>query len=1093
MIFRSLSGLWDSDEVYVGILGPLQVQAGDGPVPIAGTRLRALLTRLAVAAPEPVSVAELVQALWPGEPPGDPTNALQSLVSRVRRALGDAARIEQVPGGYRLTVEGAEVDAAVFGELVATGRRELQRDRPAQAQDLLTRALSLWRGEPLADAADGPYATATRARLQELRLDAQVDLIEAQLRLGRSADVIADLEQLVATHPLRERLAAQLMRALAATGRQADALAVYERLRDRLAGELGVDPGADTQSVHLAVLRGEIAAEPAVAPAANNPLRRRTNLRAPLTRLIGRDAQVRRITDLLADGRLVTVVGPGGAGKTRLAQEVGRTDAAARPDGVWLVELASVTEPKGIGPAMIGALGLLDTRAVDRRSDRAARDSIEYLIDVLAEADCLLVLDNCEHLVAAVADLVDALLAASPRLRVLATSREPLGIVGESLCLVPPLGLPPVGATAAEAAGYPAVRLLVERGHAVTSEFEVSPATVEAVVEIVRRLDGLPLAIELAAARLRVMPVGEIAARLSDRFRLLTGGSRTALPRHRTLRAVVEWSWELLRPAERLLAERLAVFPAGATPAAAAAVCGDARLPGTDVADLMLSLVDKSLLTVTGGSVVRYRMLETIREYGVERLADRGEAAAARAAHARYYAALAGRTDPLLRTGEQLAAIAALNDERDNIVAAVHYLADSADPADRRAALALVLHMSWYWQMTGATAEASGLLAVAMAATADDEQDPLRPWAQALLTLVDTFAGVGASSAMADFRAESGRIARALLTAGPPPSSWFAMVPTMLALFANDADLVAQAAASSWATDPWTRAALAMGRALFAENEGRPADMRADIDLALAGFEAIGDRWGQSSVLSSRGNLRATSGDIDGGIADYERALTLSRELGAAEDEAMIQLRLAGLLMRAGDLRRAQDLVAQVHDPLDERTPGFDRRLFAAGMQAMISLLAGDLAGAQAQATQLRGDWQRRGADPLQSHAVAFVVAATAVVAVHAGDVDTAVADVRTGYPIALRTEDMPVVATLGVAVAWVAAAVGHPDRAAVALGASARLRGSDDPGDPVVARLIARLRGDLGEAYAEHYGRGGALTRAGAVEAIDPDHALGR
>lgn len=1088
MIFRSLSGLWDSDEVYVGILGPLQVQAGHGPVPLAGTRVRALLTRLAVAAPEAVSISELVQAVWPGEPPGDPTNALQSLVSRVRRALGDASRLQQVAGGYRLTVDEGEVDAAVFGELVVAGRRELLAGRPAAAQELLTRALSLWRGEPLADAADGPYATAARVRLLELRLDAQVDLMESRLRLGRAADVVADLEQLVATHPLRERLAAQLMRALAATGRQADALAGYERLRDRLAGELGVDPGAEVQAVYLAVLRGEITVPPAAPP----PARRRTNLRVPLTRLIGRDVQVRRITELLAEGRLVTVVGPGGAGKTRLAQEVGTMDAAARADGVWLVELAPVTEPKGIVPAMIGALGLLDTRAVDRRSDRSARDSVEYLVEVLAEADCLLVMDNCEHLVAAVADLVDALLAASPRLRVLATSREPLGIVGESLCLVPALGLPPVGAAAAEAAEYPAVRLLVERGRAAASGFEVSPATVDAVVEVVRRLDGLPLAIELAAARLRVMPIGEIAARLSDRFRLLTGGSRTALPRHRTLRAVVEWSWDLLRPEERLLAERLAVFPAGATLTAAAAVCGDERLPAADVGDLVLSLVDKSLLTVIDGSTVRYRMLETIREYGVEQLADRGEADAARAAHARFYADLAHRTDPLLRTAEQLAAIAVLNDERDNIVAAVHCLADSADPVDRWAGLALVLDMSWYWQMTGAAAEASGLLSVVMAATADDGENPLRPWAQALLTLVDTFAGVAADSAMADFRAESGRVARALLTAGPAPTSWLAMVPSLLGLFANDADLVARAAESSWSTDPWTRAALAMGRALFAENEGRPGDMRPDVDLALAGFEKIGDRWGQSAVLSTRGNLRATSGDTAGGIADYERALTLARELGAAEDEAMIQLRLAGLLMRTGDLDRAQDMVAQVHEPLDDRTPGFDRRLFAAGMRAMISLLGGDTAAAQTQAMHLRGEWQRRGADPLQSHAVAFVGAVTAVVAVHAGDLDAAVADVRTGYPVALRTEDMPVVATVGVAVAWVAAAMGRPTQSAVALGASARLRGSDDPGDPVVSRLVDRLRGELGEAYEELYRQGRSLPRADAAEAIDPDRALG-
>ena len=932
--------------MQIGILGPLQVSADDRPVAVTGTRLRALVTRLAVDAPVPVSIAELVEAVWPGEPPSDPTNALQSLVSRVRRALGDATRIQPVPGGYRLTVETADVDAAVFAALVAEGRRDLQQGRPADAQLRLARALGLWRGEPLADATDGPYAVAARARLAELRLDAQIDLIEARLQLGGAGEVIADLEQLVAAHPLRERLAGQLMRALAMTGRQADALAVHDRLRDRLAGELGVDPGAEEQAVHLAVLRGEIAPAAATQRTSPRPARQRTNLRVPLTRLIGRDEQVRRISGLLAEGRLVTVVGPGGAGKTRLAQEVGTMIADERQDGVWLVELAPVTDRKGIVPAMIGALGLLDARAVDRRTERTARDSTEYLFDVLADADCLLVVDNCEHLVAPVAELVDALLARSPGLRVLTTSREPLGIVGESLCLVPPLGLPPVGVSADDAAQYPAVRLLVERGRAVASGFDVSTANVGDVVEIVRRLDGLPLAIELAAARLRVMPIAEIAARLSDRFRLLTGGSRTAMPRHRTLRAVVEWSWGLLRDDERLLAERLAVFPAGATLDAAIEVCADGRLPVDDVGDLVLSLVDPSLLTVVNGSTARYRMLETIREYGVERLAERGEVAAARLAHARYYAELARRMDPLLRTADQLDAIATLTAERDNISAALRYLADSDDPVDRSAGLELAMAMAWFWQMTGAVAEASTGMTLALAACDDH---PQRPWAVAMVALFGAFVDPDGDPQSPAVRAMSRRLARGLMAGPPPPNTGFAMLPAILALFGNDPETAAAAMEAEWATgDEWTKAALAMGHALFAENDGRIDDHRNEIDRALAGFERIGDRWGQSSVLASRGNLRGMDGDTAGGLSDYERALALAEELGSTDDQAMVRVRMAGLLMRAGELDRASDMVEQVRDQLQDRTPGFDRDLFVAGMRAMLRLLGGDLAGAAA-------------------------------------------------------------------------------------------------------------------------------------------------
>lgn len=1073
--------------MQIGILGPLQVTAGEKPVAVTGSRLRALVTRLAVDAPAPVPVGELVEAVWPDEPPADPTNALQSLVSRVRRALGEATRIQQVPGGYRLTVDG--VDAARFGALVADGRRELREGRPGPAHELLVTALALWRGEPLADAADGPYAAAARARLDELRLDAQIELIEARLQLGRAAEVVTDLEQLLAAYPLRERPAGQLMRALAGTGRQADALAVYERLRERLAGELGVDPGGEVQGVHLAVLRGELAPAPAAG-------RRRTNLRVPLTGLIGREQQVARVRDLLGEGRLVTIVGPGGAGKTRLAQEVGRLISADRRDGVWLVELAAVAQEQGIVPAMIGALGLLDTRAVDRRTDRTVRDSTEYLFEVLANVDCLLVVDNCEHLVAPVADLVDELLANSPDLQVLATSREPLGIVGEALCLVPPLGLPPDGASVAEVSAadvveYPAVRLLVERGRAVSSGFDVHAGNVADVVEIVRRLDGLPLAIELAAARLRVMPIAEITARLSDRFRLLTGGSRTALPRHRTLRAVVEWSWELLTADERLLAERFAVFPAGANPSAVITVCADERLPAHDIPDLVLSLVDKSLLSVVDGSSTRYRMLETIREYGIERLTERGEIETARARHGRYFAGLARRTDPLLRAAGQLDALATLHAEHGNIGAALGYLAESPDPTDRVVSLDLAMDMAWYWQMTGATAEATVLLSTAIAATRDCGHPHLR-WAQAMLTMLSTF-GEAASAGMDGIRTESRRMAADLMTAGPPPNAGFAMLPVLFALFGNDEPTAGQAMAVEWASsDVWTRSAIAMGRALFAENEGRPADQWPDIEVALAGFEEIGDRWGQSAVLASRGNLRVMDGDNAGGIADYERALTLAGELGSTDDEAMVRMRLAGLLLRTGELTRASEVLDSIRDELDGRPPGFDRELFIGGMRATLDLLGGDLSAANAAAAALRAAHDRRNPDLLRSHALAVVTGITAIIAVHAGDAELAVEDVRAGFPIANATQDMPVIAAVGVAVAWVAAARGRAITAARALGAAARLRGSDDPADPMVSRLARRLSAELGADYEPAYQAGRSLSRPEALAALDPENALG-
>ena len=380
--------------------------------------------------------------------------------------------------------------------------------------------------------------------------------------------------------------------------------------------------------------------------------------------------------------RLTTLIGAGGSGKTRLAVEAAHRWVDAHEEPAWLIELAPVTDPDDLAATLLGVLVGRDAR-VTERADRFGQDARDRLLDRLREAPCLLVMDNCEHLIDPVARLIDDILATAPGVRVLATSRELLGLTGEVLCALAPLPLPSEDVVLSDAPGYPAVRLWLDRAAAVRPDFRLDDATLRSVVEIVRRLDGLPLAIELAAARLRVLPVADIARRLSDRFRLLTGGNRTSLPRHRTLRAVVEWSWDLLTDPERLLAERLAVFPAGADAASAAAVCGDPRLPSGDVEPLLTWLVDKSLLQaesaeLAGVTEVRYRMLETLREYGIERLAERDELPAARLAHAEHYAAVVIDCEPILRSRGQLSALARLAVERDNVSAALRYLADAA-------------------------------------------------------------------------------------------------------------------------------------------------------------------------------------------------------------------------------------------------------------------------------------------------------------------------------------------------------------------------------------------------------------------------------
>ena len=439
------------------------------------------------------------------------------------------------------------------------------------------------------------------------------------------------------------------------------------------------------------------------APAAS-----RTNLRAPITSFVGRDDDLARITAALHDARLVTLTGPGGAGKTRLAGEAASRLLDRMPDGVWMVELGSVAAPVDLPQALLSLFGAREIGLLAPLGASAV-PPMERLEEAIGGKRLLLVLDNCEHLIAAVAALVDRLLARCPELRVLATSREPLGLPGEVLHPVGPLAMPAQDVSATEALRYPAVRLFADRGAAARHGFVVDRATVAPVLRICRALDGVPLAIELAAARLRALTVEQIAGRLDDRFRLLGDGSRRALARHQTLRAVIDWSWDLLGDDERVLLRRLAVFAGGATLQAVEQVCAAPGLGGPapeEVLYLLATLVDKSLLVAAedADGEVRYRMLETVRAYGEERRRKAGEDQALRRGHAGYFLVLAQRADPWLRRGDQLAWIARLAAERDNLHAALRWAVEAGDAA---LALRLVGALAWYWYLRSARAEAT--------------------------------------------------------------------------------------------------------------------------------------------------------------------------------------------------------------------------------------------------------------------------------------------------------------------------------------------------------------------------------------------------
>ncbi|MFL6222801.1 MAG: AfsR/SARP family transcriptional regulator, partial [Actinomycetes bacterium] len=590
-----------------GILGPLEVRHGPGLLRVPGAKERALLADLLVHAGRVVSADRLVEDLWGDDPPGNPANTLQGRVSALRRALGPAGAglVVTRPPGYVLEADPGQVDAARFERLVAKAGRAAGDAAAGPLQD----ALGLWRGPALAEFADQPWAQAEAARLEELRLGAVEALVELRLAAGDHTGLVGELEGLVAEHPTRERLRGQLMVALYRSGRQADALEVYQATRAVLAGELGIDPSPELQRLQQAILVQDPALE-----AATPRQQPRHNLPERLTSLVGRSEELREAAKLVEQHRLVTVTGPGGAGKTSLAVELARRLAAGYPDGVWLVELAALRDPALLGEVVAVTLGLGEEPAGPGVAPPAVT---ERLASFVADKGLLLVLDNCELLVEACAGLARRLLQAGPAVRVLATSREVLGVPGEVVWPVPPLAVPAApestpavpGAAVTDAdgeapemlAGYDAVRLFVERATAADPGFVLDSTSGPVVAELCRRLDGLPLAIELAAARVRALPPAELAARLGDRFQLLAGGGRATDPRQQTLRATIDWSWELLDDADRRLLRRLSVFSGGWTVAAAEAVCGGDGLEPGEVLNGLFRLVDRSLIVAAGG------------------------------------------------------------------------------------------------------------------------------------------------------------------------------------------------------------------------------------------------------------------------------------------------------------------------------------------------------------------------------------------------------------------------------------------------------------------------------------------------------------
>jgi predicted ATPase/DNA-binding SARP family transcriptional activator len=678
---RAAAGVTSRAVMEFGILGPLEVRADGRTVALGGARPRAVFAVLALHANQPVTAERLAVALWGEDAPSSAVKTVQVYVARLRKALDDPDALVTTPAGYRLRVRPDELDAERFERQVADGREALAAGHAEHAAAQLREALGLWRGAPLADLAATPFAPAEIARLEEQHLAAVEVRVDADLAVGRHAELVGELQQLTTQHPWRERLHAQLMLALYRSGRQADALEAYRHARDVLVEQLGIEPGAELHDLQQAILAHdpEIAAPAARAIPPSDG--RSALLPAPPTTLFGREDDLAALADLIRElrTRLVTLVGPGGVGKTRLAIEAARQLAQDFPDGARFVALASVSEPRDLASAIVRALA-----APTRPGEPAETALVRFLND----RHLLLVVDNFEHLIAG-APLLAELLDACTRLTILLTSREPTRLAAERLHPVRPLALPDAARSAqtGELERYAAVAMFCDRARARNPEFAVDEVNAPYVAEICHRLDGLPLALELAAARVGLLSPAELAARLERGLTVLSRGAPDAPDRHRTLRAAIDWSVHLLTGPERATFTHMAAFPSGATVEVAESLTGGSL-------DTLDSLVAKQLLVRRDDRLV---MLETVREYARERLAEDPTSGAVQHRLATWCVSFAREATPHLVTADRVRWLARLDAELPNLLAALDWALE-----DRRAELALQLvnELGTYWWLT---------------------------------------------------------------------------------------------------------------------------------------------------------------------------------------------------------------------------------------------------------------------------------------------------------------------------------------------------------------------------------------------------------
>ncbi|GAA4908990.1 BTAD domain-containing putative transcriptional regulator [Streptomonospora salina] len=1036
-----------------------------------------LLARLALSPGRAVGAETLMDDLWSDGPPAGGADTLRRLVSRTRARMlehGLAIGPTAVGGGYRLDVPPDEVDAHAFERLAADGARLLREHAPERAVETLEEALALWRGAPFGGVG-ADFARQEAPRLEDLRLAAAEDRIEALSRTGDPTGLVPELRTLCAAHPIRERCHGLLMRVLHETGQNGAALAAYEDLRRALSEELGADPSPWIGELHAEILRDRT---PSPARGWSNPY---------LTRFVGRREELVSIDGLMDRTRLVTLLGPGGVGKTRLAAEYADRTAAAR---VCFVELAPLREGDSLVEAVAATLSVGNAPLAAPGRDRTAR-----LVSALSAAPTLLVLDNCEHLLDTAADLAIRLLGSCPDLNVLTTSREPLAADGEGLVRVEPLEVPgDASEGASRGDGGEAVAMFVELASLARPGFAVDADNAGAVAEICRRLDGLPLGIELAAARTRSMTVQQIARHLNERFRLLSGPRRVGSARHRTLRAVLDWTWNLLTEHERLLARRLSVLPGGVTMSSAQEIGGSSGVSAADVPFLLSSLTDKSLLVAVESpwEEPRHRLMETPRVYLEERLRESGEEGRVRDAAARYFADLAEDSFTMLLGCDQPRGLAILDTEHDNLLESVRHACRGGDAAS---AVRTVTALSWYWVIRGRYEEADRWFG-----ELDRHPDALTRSARTVSAAVRSILPRPAAGPQAETESleeeppGSGRAgamdsgvrppreghagAGAYVTGQPaidaavladyPP---LAMITPNHRLLAGDHEGVRADAETALAhPHRWVRAAGRATFALVAEAAGDAARAEQDTEAAVADFRELGDLWTTAQLAAALAGFRSARGDVDSAVASLRWALDLERSLGASERFTPILNRLGGELIRAGRADEAEGVFWEALNASE--APTAEHRIMSLTGLADLALLRGRTADARDLLARARHLLVGPLAD---SDYLRVVILCREGALALAEDVP------ERARATALRAWEAA--GLLGVAAVRAEAAelladtlwhAGDPEGAIRALGAATGIRGRRDDGSPRVRALVRALARALGEdGFERGYGEG--------------------